>query len=323
MNKVNEIELCGIDGGNLLGFLAAMGALRLLTLRGTRYERLPVMNWRWRGKWSPVLHTSYTADGVITELTLAIVPDKVDVPMKAKGKKAAPDNSVIRAKANRAFQTDVLDLDLAEFCNALGEAAVKSDRNESDFFTALGSDCYPERKGESTPATTEFRAIGGGNNAGFLGLMREIHAATTSEHLRSALFEDWTYADPPPFMRWDPNEFRPHALRGRDPAKDRKQNNVRGANRLAIEALPLFPTFPGRRQVRTAGFDDRNQVTEFSWPIWSESLDLSTIRALLWSKEVQVSDRETMRLRGVEQVFRAKRFTEGQYRNFSPARPLL
>jgi hypothetical protein len=323
VNEMNEIEMRGIDGGNLLGFLAALGTLRLLTKAETRYGRLPLMNWKWRGKWSPVLHTSATADGVLAGLALALVPDNGDVPVKVKGKKAAQDSNAILFKANRAFQSDVLDLNLAEFRNTLGCAALNSDREEADFLSALGSDCYPERKGENKPATTEFRAIGGGNNDGFLGLMRAIHSETKPEHLRSALFEDWSYSDPPPFMRWDPNEFRPHALRGKDPAKDRKQNNVRGANRLAIDALPLFPTFPERREVRTAGFEDRNQVTEFTWPIWSELLDLDTIRALLWSKEVQVSDRETMRRRGVVQVFRAKRFTEGQYRNFSPARALL
>jgi hypothetical protein len=320
VNEVNEIELCGIDGGNLLGLLAALGTLRLLTNAGTT-GRPPLMNWKWRRKWSPVLRTPHTEDRMVAELALALCPDTGEAPVK--GKKAIQDSNVILAKANRAFQTDVLDLSLAEFSTTLGGVALIRDRDEADFLSALGSDCYPERKGETTPATTEFRAIGGGNNDGFLGLMRAIHAETKPEHLKKALFEDWTYADPPPVMRWDPNEFRPHALRGKDPAKDRQQNSVRGANRLAIEALPLFPTFPERRGVRTAGFEDRNQVTEFTWPIWSELLGLDTIRSLLWSKEIQAADRETMQRRGIQQVFRANRFTEGQYRNFSPARALL
>ncbi len=236
----DEIELRGIDGANLLGFLAALGVLRLLTRAGTRYGGRPLMYWKWRSKWSPVLRTADTADGIVAELAAALCPDTADPAVK--GKKSAPDANVVLAKANRAFRSDVLDLNLAEFRNTLWNAALNGDRNEADFLSALGSDCYPERKEEVTPATTEFRAIGGGNNDGFLGLMRAIHTETKPEHLRSALFDDWTYSDPPPFMRWDPNEFRPHALRGKDPAKDRKQNNVRGANRLAIEALPLFVT---------------------------------------------------------------------------------
>src|SRR5437867_3714712 len=107
---MNEIEMRGIDGGNLLGFLAALGALRLLTIGGARYGRVPLMCWKWRGKWSPVLCTADTADGVVAELALALCPDTDGA--RVKGRKAAQDTNVILAKANRAFQSDVLDLNL-------------------------------------------------------------------------------------------------------------------------------------------------------------------------------------------------------------------
>jgi len=33
--------------------------------------------------------------------------------------------------------------------------------------------------------------------------MRTIHLETNSNHLHKALFVEWDYSDPPPFMRWD------------------------------------------------------------------------------------------------------------------------
>lgn len=153
--------------------------------------------------------------------------------------------------------------------------------------------------------------------------MRTIHLETNSVHLHRALFSDWEYSDPPPFMRWDPNEFRPHALRGSDPAKDRKQNNVRGANRLAIEALPIFPTVPKAHRIHTVAFENRDSDEEVTWPVWGCQLDLPTVRSLVVSSEIQCPDRLTMMRRGIAQVFCSTRFTEGKYRNFSPAKALI
>ena len=209
---------------------------------------------------------------------------------------------------------------LADFRKELGIEAREPERREvADFFAALGSDCFADNKSGNEPATTKFRAIGAGNNEGFLGFMRTIHLETRAEHVHKALFLEWDYSDPPPFMRWDPNEHRPHALRADDPAKDRERNNVRGANRLAIEALPLFPTVPDLKRLGTTGFD-KDQI---AWPIWIEPLNLSTVASLLASEEVQKADRSTMTRRGIVQVFRARRFTEGKYRNFIPAKAAL
>lgn len=322
---MREIELFGLDGGNLLGYLAALGTLRVLTLAEPEAEVR--MSWLDKGWWMPVVYHSRIGTG--EELVAAlkqITTPVIAVQPKKKGKKKEPDASWndLRVKAlgntNRAYRQDHLDLSIADFRKELGIEAQEPQRREvADFLAALGSDCFAENKNGSEPATTKFRAIGAGNNEGFLGFMRTIHLETTAEQLHKALFLEWDYSDPPPFMRWDPNEYRPHALRADDPAKDRERNNVRGANRLAIEALPLFPTAPNGKRLETTGFD-KDQIT---WPIWKEPLNLSTVSSLLALEEVQKADRSTLTRRGIVQVFRAKRFTDGQYRNFSPAKAVL
>ena len=148
------------------------------------------------------------------------------------------------------------------------------------------------------------------------------HVLTGPDHLRRALFATWDYADERPSLRWDPADYRPHALRAEDPSGD-PIRTMRGANRLAVEALPLFATVPGARELFTVGFANRDGSTEITWPIWVEALDLDTIHSMLSLTDLQKANAEVLRRRGVAQAFRATRFTDGKYRNFSPARALL
>lgn len=310
---MHEVELTGLDGGNLLGYLAALGTLRVLYLEDETVR----MCWVDRGCWTPVVHHARIEqhEDLLEVLSGQVCPPfdlEMSKKQRKKGESNTPDAGKALQNANPAFLIDYLDLPLQEFGAVLRRECTRITRLTADFLAALGSDSHAEKGGDE-PATTSLRGIGAGNNEGFLGYMRLIHIGTTRDHLRRALFDLWDYSDAPPFMRWDPNEFRPHALRATDPAKDRKHNNVRGANRLALEALPLFPVVPQSRRVRTVGFDDDDDIT---WPIWTEPLDLATVASLL---AAGVTERRP----GIAQVFRAHRFTEGKYRNFSPAKALL
>lgn len=204
-------------------------------------------------------------------------------------------------------------------------------RNTIDFLAALGSEIYDDN---GKPQTTAFRAIGAGNNEGLIWYMRTIHACTTGDQIEKALFRLWDYADDKPVMRWDPNEYRPHALRAKDPAKDTRAFAMRGANRLAIEALPLFPTMPTGKRLRTTGFVERDGLAAALCPVWAAALDCATVSSLLALGDVEVFARtvdrsEKARLRrqliarGIGQVFWAERFTDGKYRNFKPSVALL
>jgi len=58
---MREIELVGLDGGNLLGYLAALGTLRVLTLAGPEADVR--MSWVDKGWWRPVVHHSRIGTG--------------------------------------------------------------------------------------------------------------------------------------------------------------------------------------------------------------------------------------------------------------------
>ena len=53
MNEINEIPMRGIDGGNLLGSLAALGVLRKLAEQTDVEETR--LRWVWSGNWTPVV----------------------------------------------------------------------------------------------------------------------------------------------------------------------------------------------------------------------------------------------------------------------------
>jgi hypothetical protein len=302
---MHEIELTGLDGGNLLAYLAALGTFRVLTLAepGAQVR----MNWVEKGWWTPVIHHARigTGEELIAELAERVCGE---------------------ASSNAAWDIgNDLTLPLAEFRVRLNAGALDATpvhREVADYLAAFGSDVFGAGSKKEQISDTEFRTMSGAGHQHFLGFMKELARVSDAEHLRRALLSPWDYVDARPSLRWDPSDYRPHALRAEDPSGD-PIKTMRGANRLAIEALPLYPTVPGQGRVGTTGFQDRNRATEVTWPIWIEPLDLSTVASLLASKEVQEADGTTMARRGVAQVFRARRFTEGKYRNFSPARATI
>jgi hypothetical protein len=293
-----EIELTGLDGSNLLAYLAALGTLRVLT--SAEPERYVRMNWVDRGYWVPVVHG-----------TSAETPEElVDLlAQRVCGEKSVDDAWKIGKD---------LTLSCEEFGHAMREAVKGSGhrhRGTVDFLAAFGSDIYGAGPKREVMSDTGFRTMSGAGHQHFLGFMLELAAGTDAEQLRRSLLAPWDYADGRPSLRWDAADYRPHALRAVDPSGD-PIKTMRGANRLAIEALPLFPTAPQSRRIRTTAFREIDGETDVGWPIWTEAIELATVASLLAAGGDGTRP-------GVEQVFRAKRFTEGKYRNFSPSKAAL
>lgn len=105
-------------------------------------------------------------------------------------------------------------------------------------------------------------------------------------------------------------------------------------DRQAIEALPLFTTVPIGGRLETVGFvQRRREGVRWTWPIWSDLLELDTCRSLLQladleppSQKAEADDQATWRdslsRRGIAAVFQSQRITIGKFRNFTPARAL-
>lgn len=305
MNDFRPIQLSGINGASPLGFLAALGAFRAAQQVSSQTLRLS-----WSpigGSWQPMLHMQ----GDTTPETLV---EKLDTYLRAQA-----DSPAFTVAKNIKMSADRF--------RGYAQSAVEhwfAGDNPAwvAFCAAFGSDGVFDEKGEIED--TAFRTMSGAGHQHFLQFMDELIRATVAAQIREALFGPWSYSDTQFSMRWDTEDDRRYSLRWSNPSSD-PARNVRGANRLAIEALPLFPTMPGAARLGTTGFvGQRSSDTFWIWPIWSAPLTLDICRSLLAVPALVQLGGEMSRLSplGVAAVFRSRRITTGKFRNFTPAIPL-
>lgn len=306
MKPHHKIPLPGLDGANPLGFLAALGTWRTSDslYPGTRMYWKPI-----GGHWSPVLLVprQRSEDEFVSEIHTELHQMK--------------DHPVFTFSNN-------LKLKPAEFATQVRQA-IERFFNENDlisvaFLSAFGSAVATNEQGDIED--TALRTMSGSGNQHFLKTFRALVKETKDIHIKKCLFRPWKYDDPLEAMglRWDPDEDIRRALRWRNPSGDperKKSLAMWGANRLAIEALPLLPTAPVGSHLETTGFTGhKSNDTFFTWPIWNAPISLNTGRSLLALRDLQTSDSpEALHSRGIRAVYRSQRITTGKFRNFTPA----
>lgn len=307
-----EIVLNGLDGSNPLAFLAALGTLRTLS---HALPTMPIkMSWQSGQHWMPMIVTETAVDqtAILDMLESQLV-----------GKHDRPEFTTL------GNDLSVTPLAFQAFAKSVATAASHSDRSSADFAAAYG--CESTISASSTSETiqdTALRTMAGAGHQHFLGFMRNIIDATTRRHLDKTLFATWVYDDPVQnlTLRWDPVDDIRYALQWRNPSGDprrRSSGNMLGANRLAIEGLPLFPTMPVGSRLATTGFQgNRSSSTYWTWPIWKSPLTIDVVRSLLAYRLIQdhTPPRDELLQIGVVEVFRSRRLTIGKVRNLTPAR---
>ena len=299
----HELLLAGLDGSNPLGFLAAVGTLCALATADPTAD--PRMNWTARrGTWVPALSGGRT----LSEKAL------VELLARFLSRSSTPEFDFARDLNVNA------DAFFAVVAEAQRQAAIQ-ERRYADFAASFGCEAVLTTDRKSIQDTA-LRTMSGAGHQHFLGTMKDLVARTDDDDLRRSLFENWGYADEKLGLRWDPEEDRRYALRWENPSTDIVMT-VRGANRLAVEALPLFPTAPRNRQLDTTGFSGRKRSALLTWPIWNTALSVDVVRSLLALSEIQKPepDRASLSAMGIVEVYRSQRITVGKYRNFSRARP--
>jgi CRISPR-associated endonuclease/helicase Cas3 len=308
--SVDGLLLPGLDGSNPLGFLAAMGVLRLTHEFGAG----PVsMKWTpAAGTWVPTIYTgsdqALVEDALLDALCDHLANDIAGHPAQLLARLATDD----RTRRRRVF-LDQLD-------QTAGNA-----RTFSDWLAALASDFAPADAINQLQTTRKDYHYGN---------LTSIIKGTDIHHLRRSLFSPWDYADPldNQSLHLDPSEDRRHAHQWNKPAGDpdrKKAGGMLGANRLAIEAIPLFTSLPEDGTLRTVGFTgNRSTNTRWTWPLWSAKLTLPVVWSLLLLPELQgdatkpddVATLREMRERGIVAVYRTNRIVVGKTPNFTPPR---
>lgn len=304
----HTLKLTGLNGDNPLAFLAALGAFRTAQQLTNSEIRL---GWTaLKNSWYPFLQGEddlLSSPDILTKefyFFLAMGNPAFCMANKANNPKmpAKLFEQVTRDAIEKWFDTSS-----KEFIN---------------FVIALGNESVLDKYGNNED--TYFRTMQGAGHQHFLKSMRELTLSTNEEHLKEALFETWQYNDTGYSMRWDPGDDRRYALRWNNPSND-PARNVRGANRLAIEGLPLYPTMPTTQSLETTGFKrHKNSKVFWTWPLWEPPITFDVCRSLLAHPELQQENPAMDKLKsvGVFAVLRSQRITLGKFRNFTPALPI-
>ncbi len=324
----HSITLRGLDGSNPLAFLAALGTFRVLTFCG----KYPDVRLSWEemdGGWRPKLW--FKDDSVAEDELVDLLHDYLSHSPQRELLEAIGPNLTISGGRLRVLSVEALDALFAGDAQPLGDRL-----SVCDFLAAFGCDAITtDGDQDSAMQDTAFRTMSGAGHQHFVSFMLELISSTDATHLHRSLFETWDYQDSGrgANMRWDPADDRRYALRWKNPSADPNMT-MRGANRLGIEALPLFTTVPIGARLETVGFvQRRHEGVRWTWPIWSDPIDLDTCRSLLQSADLeppmqdaeagnQATWREILSRRGFKAVFQSQRITTGKFRNFTPSRAL-
>ena len=311
--------LSGLDGGNPLAFLAALGTLRGLTIAwpGRRVR----LSWELRDNWRPCLHVS---DDALDEEKIL---DGLERFMAMR-----PGHEALEIADNLTVHVDKFRVCAQDASEAASPPP--SGRAGADFIAAFGCDAVARREAQykGQVQDTALRTMSGTGHQHFLRTMRDLAEKVGRDKLRGCLFNQWERQDPQLSLRWDPEDDRRYALRWRNPSEDKVSAKGEksgaptdwGANRLAYEALPLFSVMPVGRSVQTTGFSGSSRRDTFwTWPIWDVPASLDTVRSLLALRKLQEAspNRRELATMGIKEVFKSQRITFGQYRNFTPSTP--
>lgn len=361
--STNTLTLTGLQGGNSVGYLAALGTLRLLAHHRPGWQ--PKLSWDAQTE-KARLHTTHPitevelveslhtaliggptnpAAGIAARELLRTRTEQIEVSLKQLKKDKSLTKTDLKAREVE------LDKELTElkrrwlehaaphlnygpdtkfkgevwraFEQQAQDTACEQSFHSSTITALCSSACEDE---EGLAEDTAFRTVRGAGHQHFLGIMANQLLSLTPEHLTKTLFAPWAYDDPTEALslRWDPLDDVRYALRWRNPSGDplrKSQGGMIGASALAVAGLPLHPVYPRQTGLHTTGFSVIKRATTWTWPLWEPPIDLATARSIIALADIQEAepDHGQLRPRGVFGLYRCERFTQGKFRNFTPA----
>ncbi len=306
-DRVSTLTLEGLDGSNPLAFLTALGAFRSLVNHAPQSQFK--LSWaKSRGAWRPVLRT-FSSEVLTEESLLDVLEACLDV--------AEADHPSLRL----ATLIDTIGIRMC--FRESSETSTMQCRQDAEWLSCNGSDLADSSSISQLQTTRrDYHSIN----------IRGLLEKTNREHLRRSLFLAWDYADPIAglSLHIEPREDRRHAYQWHTPSGDPTRavsGGMIGANRLALEAWPLFQSLPAGDKLTTVGFRGlKANNTRFYWPVWSVPIDLETLNSVLSLSTLDTSDdREvaSVQAMSIEAVFRARRILVGKTPNFTISEPVL
>lgn len=315
--NLHPLPLPGLDGSNPLAFLAALGTLVICDQLSKSKDR---------PAWLAEPVSLSWADG-----------DNGSVPV-LHFREAPPEqiafseflaSRLARSVEEHAFAWVVRMLELGipkdatrnfDLIKAVAVPPRAEHRHRLDWVTALSCESAIDADSQLQTVRCDF----------LIGNLKSLLHLTTADHLRRTLFAPWDYADglANQSLHWEPTEDRRHAYQWHQPNGDptrKRRGGMLGANRLALEAWPLVPSFPDGDRVATRGFrGNRAANTSWTWPLWSSRLTPDGVASML-SLACRFDEPDAGELRGygVSRAFRSQRILVGKTPNLTPASSIL
>jgi len=299
---MTRINLAGMDGSNPLGFLAALGLLRVLPDARLGFSE--------DGSYRAFVDGFNGGEGALAALI-------ADDARGAEAKSAAWRFSYTKAATKKQGPQEVADLkpspeDFKNFLATCVDRWLSGDEEAAAYGAAYASDVATDNKGNTKPTALHFTAA----QQTFLGAVESIRASVTQQWVEKSLFEGHG-EEAGSNLRWDPGSERNWALMANNPAGDGTRVDA-PMEWLAFRGLPLLPSFPRGTRILTTGVVGRGDDMSFTWPLWSVSASRQAARSALqidWTGRVK--DRAA---RGIFAICTsAIRRTSQGFGNFGPS----
>ena len=287
--------LPGIDGSNLLGFMTALGVLRLLD-DDAAARNLPQPRLLFSSSCIAAVDTPHESQDAVVEALVAGLETR-----------------------RSYFRDSLADVNKpADFSHDRFSSAVTSATGWQQYLLAgLACNTGEEKSFEST-----LCAANGASHQELIRSIRDVLALVEPGHVRAAAFQSWTRSyevsadlrkklnlgTRKPTLRLDPADERLYALRATNPTPASSEYMTElGAQALAVPAFELLPVCPLRRPICIASRAPRasNRVY-FQWCLWGVPATLGCVRALL---AIGPGDAKASRSRGAFAGFEVARVT--------------
>ena len=307
---VQRLNCVGLNGGNPLGFLAALGLFQRVS---TALDSAIRLEWEVAGgNWCPTL----LGDHPVLASNEALL-DWLFESLRT-------DANQHWLKRLNELPDDRLRLSRPSEYSRAADAAEWRDRVAADWLSCNGSDlCEATSNNQLQTARRDY----------FPESAVAIINAVTQDHLERTLFRLWDYADPiqKVSLHLEPREDRRHAYQWHKPVGDPTRalrGGMVGANRLAMEAWPLFQSVAVGGELQTVGFQGTRPMKgiRWTWPIWAVPLALCDVTPLLNIEELQRDSDDgsldacaALHERGIPTAFRLRRILVEKTPNFTPA----
>lgn len=306
---MSELVLGGLEAHNPLGFMAALGLLRVVEARALASGHAPPrLRFLDQGTLVASLSTGHGLEEII-ELVLSDAAAQAD----NRALQLAYDEARLLPPGTQGATRDLKPPPTV--ARELLDLAATADPRTAALAAAWFSELVQDNNGNTKPTALHFTA---GQQA-FLEMVEDLRRGLTAADVRETLVGPWLNTSSLPSLSWDASVARLYALRAGNPSKERR-GSVPGANWLAVVGLEFFPVVAhGHRLVTTCvrgGWKD----SSFTWPVWTVPADAATIASLLrldasaWTQEQRTAY-------GIEIVFSSRilRSDQGGYGSFAPA----